>query len=314
MIEDFYNNKSILVTGGDGFIGSHLVERLVRAGGEVSVLSHSDSLRNLGHIEDKLKKVIRCDIKRKDEVERIKVDLDIAFHLAAKISISESIREPESVRAVNVGGTKNILDLAVREEAERFVYVSTSSVYDWSDRPISEKGKINPPTPYGKTKLEAEHLCIECQEKFVRGVAIPRFFNAYGPRQRSDVVALFVKKALNDRDIIIEGDGKQKRDFINVKDIVNALLLMGSVKSAANKVVNFGLGKGTEIVALAEKIIELSGSSSKIVHAEARTNEGSSVCDYSRARNLFSWEPTVSLNQGLSEMIEWAKTDSYFGS
>jgi len=305
--EDFYKNKSILVTGGDGFIGSHLVKRLVEIGSKVIVLTHSKNLLFLDKIKNKLEKIICCDITKKEDVKKINDNMNIIFHLAADISVSNSIKNPEKTRITNVIGTKNILDLAVEKKVKKFVYVSTSAVYDWSNHLINEKSEIKPSNPYGKTKLEGENLCLEYKKKFAINVAIPRLFNVYGVGQQNDSVASFTKKALNNENIAVEGEGNQKRDFINVKDVVSALLLMGSGKLTDNPIINFGTGIGTEIIALAEKIIKISNSSSKIIHTKARKNDGSSVCDYSKAKKLFKWEPKIMINDGLEEMIQWAK-------
>ncbi len=305
--KDFYKHKPILVTGGDGFIGSHLVKRLVKMGGKVLVLTHSKNLLYLDKIKNKLEKVIPCDIIKKEEVKKIDDDLDVIFHLAADISVSDSIKNPEKTRITNVTGTKNILDLAMEKNVRKFVYVSTSAVYDWSDNPINEESRIKPSNPYGKTKLEGENLCLEYKKKFALNIAIPRLFNVYGVGQQNDSFALFIKNALNNKNITIEGEGNQKRDFINVKDVVSALLLMGSEELPNTPIVNFGTGKGTKIIALAEKIIKMSNSSSKIVNTMPRENDGSSVCDYNKAKKLLKWEPKIMINEDLKEMIEWAK-------
>ena len=158
----------------------------------------------------------------------------------------------------------------------------------------------------------SENLCFEYKDKFLLNVAIPRFFNVYGIKQNSDVVASFIKNALNNKDIIIEGDGKQKRDFINITDVVNAFLLMGSEESAKNQIINFGTGKGITIVELAEKIIKISNSSSKVVHTKSRDGDGHYVCDYKKAKMILGWEPEMGINEGLKEMIEWAKSGGYY--
>ena len=310
--EDFYKNKSVLVTGGGGFIGSHLVGKLIDLGAKVYVILHSNKLDNLQKIKDKIECIFCCDISVKESVEKIEPNFEIIFHLAANISVNESMGDPEKIRATNVVGTRNILDLAVKKKVKTFAYVSTSKVYNWSDDPINENSEIRSSSTYSQTKLEGEKLCFEYGKKHYIGITVSRFFNAYGIRQRGGAIALFTKKALSNKNIIIEGNGKQKRDFIHVNDIVQALILVGSKKAARNQTFNFGTGVGTEIIQVANTIIKLTKSSSKITHIKARKDEGSSTCDYQKAKNLLNWEPKISLEDGLKEVIKWVKKDSFF--
>ncbi|MFH1174632.1 MAG: NAD-dependent epimerase/dehydratase family protein [archaeon] len=315
MTDDYYKNKNILVTGGDGFIGSHLVEKLIHAAANTYVISQFETLVNLDAASDAVREIFVGDITNKNNLTAIQKRLgkvDVVFHLAADLSVTESITNPEKVRKTNVVGTENMLAMAVQLGAKRFVYTSTSTVYGWSVQPVCEDMPPSPRTPYAMTKLAGEKLCKTYANRYGLEITIPRLFNAYGERQRNDVLPSFIKKALHNEDIPLEGEGKQKRDFLHVDDITNALLIMGSHPLAKNEIINFGTGKNIKISAVAEKIIKMSGSSSNLVHVAPRKNDGSSVCDYAKAKLLLGWTPKIGLDRGLRRTIAWAKTDPHF--
>ena len=289
---EFYRNKSVLVTGASGFLGSHLVASLLHEGSKVSVISR--------------KPVPGCqsfliDISSKSGLERIQSSYEIIFHLAAMTSVPLCNKYPDKAVSANVDGTANMLDLAFRSGAKCFVFASSCSVYSFSPGPIPESGQTSPITVYGQTKLMAEKLCLQYANRF--SVSIPRLFNVYGPGQQNDVTAIFMEHALKNRPITVEGDGTQKRDFLYITDAVQALLLMGQYSG----LVNFGSGIGTGILSLAEKIISSCSSSSKILHSKGRQEEGDLVSSNSLALSL-GWNPSVSLDRGLNQMLSSFKS------
>lgn len=302
--------KRVLVTGGAGFIGSHLVDKLVERGFEVSVLDNfsSGKLGNLGRHLGKIR-LFKGDVRDADVAREAARDAEVIYHLAAITSVPYSVKYPDATFKVNVEGTRNLLEACAG--AERFIFVSSCAVYGQPMYlPIDERHPTVPISPYGKSKLEAEKLCREFQEKYGLKVVIVRPFNVYGTRMRDDryggVIARFIKRLGLGRPPIIYGDGEQTRDFVYVDDVVDALILALDGR-AIGKIFNIASGVPTSINSLAKLIMELLGRRLEPRYRRAREGDiRHSYADIKQLRAVLGYEPRFSLKEGLSALL--AKT------
>ena len=320
MASSFWNGKRVLVTGADGFIGSHLTERLIELGARVSVLVRGTSVsgttrhtfKNLPDVAmARLESIVCCDIASADTIELIVgIDPQIIFHLAAVAYVPFSFDHPLEVLAVNVTGTVHMLEATRRlQSLERVVCTSSSEAYGTAltDR-IDELHPLNPTSPYAASKAAADRYCFAYGATYGLPIAIIRPFNTYGPRHTYDVIPKFICLALHDEPITIYGSGEQTRDFMYVTDTVNAFLTMGAHERAVGQVINFGTGQDISVDTIARLIKQLAESNSEIIHVQARAAEVDRLCcNYGLARRLFGWEPQVDIEQGLKENIEWAR-------
>ena len=314
-----WNGVRVLVTGADGFMGSHLTEKLVSMGADVSVYVRGNSqtgtvqykLKNIGHIKDKLKTIITGNISNSDSIKLIeKNNPQVIFHLAADAYVPNSFEHPLEVMETNLIGTLNVLHAVMRlHELQQVVCTSSSEIYGTAQyAPIDEKHPLNPTSPYAASKAAADRYCFAYWNTYKLPIAIIRPFNTYGPRHTYDVIPKFIKLALQGKDLTVYGSGNQSRDFTYIDDMVNAFILMGSENKAIGEFVNFGTSVDVSINEVAKKIIEISGSKSKIVHQGERLAEVNRLCcDYSKAKRLFGWEPQVDIDEGLRKNIEWDK-------
>ena len=321
--KEFYNGKKVLVTGADGFIGSHLTERLVNYGANVIIFVKDNSLlhgsnlpklNNLSHLKDNVK-VLSGNIASHDIINLIKRERpEIIFHLAADAYVNKSFNQPREVIQTNVDGTLNILHACLNEDMKpaefikRIVVTSSSEVYGTYDSPIKEDFELRPSSPYGASKAAADRLAFSYYFTYNLPIAIIRPFNTYGPRHTYDAPPKFISLALAGKDITVYGDGEQSRDLMYVDDTVDGFLTMGMNEKAIGESVNFGTGKDTKIIDLAKKVIQISNSNSKIIHLPPRLSEVKRLCcDNSKAKQLFYWEAKVSIDEGLRKNIEWVK-------
>jgi len=315
----YYKNKRVLVTGADGFMGSHLLERLLSEGAKVSAYVRGNStigttqyaLKNTKHLEGWIDDIITGNIASLDAKELvIKNRPEIIFHLAADAYVPNSFTHPIEVMETNLIGTLNMLHAAKENKAiKRIVSTSSSEIYGMTiGGSIDEEHPLYPSSPYAASKVAADRYCYSYYNTYHLPVAVIRPFNTYGPRHTYDVIPKFIGLALDDEPITIHGTGKQSRDFTYVDDMVDAFMIMGQHKNAIGKSVNFGTGKAITINYIAKKIKELAGSSSKIVHIKKRTAEVPKLlCNYSLAKKLFGWKPKVFIDEGLRRNIEWSK-------
>jgi len=301
------------VTGGAGFIGSHLVDRLIDEGFEVVVLDDfsTGSLENLRlHVGKDNFHIVKGDVRNRVDVKKAVEDVDYIFHLAAIVSVELSIKNPVLVEEVNVGGTLNLLEESLSLDLKKFVYVSSCAVYgNPKYLPIDEEHPTKPLSPYGVSKLTAEHYCKVFYRIYGLKTVCLRLFNVYGPRQAvgpySGVIAKFVDRLKNGKPPIIYGDGKQTRDFIFVEDVVDACLRAMDSKKCVGEVVNIGSGIETSINELAQVISRLFGIEEvKPVYAESRVGEIRRSCaDISKAKKLLEFKSKISLEEGLRRFI-----------
>jgi len=320
MANRFWNDKRVLVTGADGFIGSHLVEELLRRGARVTAFTRSTSrhgtsqieLKHLNSVAGQLQRVIAGSVSS-PETTRLIEDAapQVIMHLAAEAYVPRSFQHPEEVFAVNATGTLYVLEAARRlPQLERLLVTSSSEVYGTAlgDHAIDESHPLNPTSPYAASKAAADRLAYSYRNTWNMPIAIIRPFNCYGPRHVYDVIPKFIKLALEGEDLTVYGTGGQRRDFTYVTDIVRGFLLMGSNPKAIGEVVNFGSGVSHSIAYTAERIVALAESKSRIVNDRARPAEVHHLlCDASKANRLFGWKPEVELEEGLKRNIAWMR-------
>ena len=306
----------LLITGGAGFIGSHLCDKYTKERHTVICLDNfmSGNLTNIRHLLDYRNfKLIKGDIRDFELLERIARDVDVIFHLAAQIHVDRSYIEPQLTYDVNVKGTQNILEVARLHDAKRVIHASTSEVYGSAQHvPINENHPLNAPHPYGASKIAGDRRCYAYIQTYGMNIAILRLFNVFGPRQRDigygGVISIFTRRVLSNMPPLIYGDGKQTRDYTYIQDAVKAYDLVFNYEHPIPEPINFGTGKEVSIIDLAYKIIELSGKTGGIepVHVEPRIGEVQRlIADATRAKKLLGWVPTYRLEKGLEEFITW---------
>ncbi len=306
----------MLITGGAGFVGSHLCDRYVKEGHTVICLDNfmSGNLSNVKHLLDcRNFKLMRGDIRDFGLLEKIMRDVDVVFHLAAQVHVDRSYVEPGLTYEVNVMGTQNILEAARLCDAKKVVYASTSEVYGSAQYvPIDEKHPLNAPHPYGASKIAADRMCYAYIQTYGMNISILRLFNIFGPRQRDvgygGVISIFTRRVLSNVSPIIYGDGLQTRDYTYVEDAVRAYDLVLNHKEPITEPINFGSGREVSVVYLANRIIELCGKKDnmKPVHIDPRIGEVKRLIgNAKRAKEILGWEPNYPLEDGLAKFVCW---------
>lgn len=306
----------ILITGGAGFIGSHLCDKYVKEGHTVLCLDNfmSGNLINIRHLLDYRNfKLIKGDIRDFDLLEKIMRDVDVVFHLAAQIHVDRSYIEPKLTYEINVMGTQNILEVARIYDAKKVIHASTSEVYGSAQyAPIDEKHPLSAPHPYGASKIAADRMCYAYIQTYGMNISILRLFNVFGSRQRDfgygGVISIFTRRALSNISPIIYGDGLQTRDYTYIEDAIRAYDLVLNHEEPIPEPVNFGSGREVSILDLANMIIDLCGKSGDVkpVHVESRIGEVERlIADATKAKNLLGWEPECSLKEGLRAFVQW---------
>ena len=293
---------NFIVTGGTGFIGSHLVLRLISKGYNVTIIDNFSrgSISNLNGMHKKvcIKKIDICDWNALNDVLQ---DADGIFHQAALGSVPESWKDPDKYQMVNVGGTENVFRIASNHHI-KVVYASSSGIYGNVQKiPITENSEGRPINPYGKTKLDCENMAEKYVKKGTRIIGL-RYFNVFGARQNpayAGVITCFLNRLNAGKPPIIFGDGSNTRDFIFVDDVVEANLtaMTGNVTKGF---FNIGGGKPTSLTDLAHMMIKLSGKHVKPLHENSRQGDiKSSIADISKSAKILGWKPKTSLENGL---------------
>lgn len=311
---------SVLVTGGAGFIGSHLVDRLLKDGFNVTVLDDlsTGKLDNLAsHKDEENFHFIRGDIRDSDLVKRALKDVDAVFHEAALVSVSHSVKDPILTNEVNVTGTLNLLKACLDSNVKRFIFSSSTAVYgDTKTLPIREDAVPQPISPYAVSKLAAENYTRVFYEVYALETVCLRYFNVYGPRQEygpySGVITIFINQLKQGKPPIVYGDGEQTRDFVEVQDVVEANLLALKKKDAVGQIINIATGLPTTVNQLAKLLQEIMGRTElKPVHAKARLGDiRYNYADIGKARKILGYDPKVILKAGLTRLVEWWATHS----
>jgi UDP-glucose 4-epimerase len=315
-----WHGKKVLVTGADGFIGSHLVERLVDEGADVRAFCMYNSNGSLGWLDTASPEVLRAidprlgDIRDSRCVEAACEGIDTVFHLAALIAIPYSYTAPESFLDTNIKGTLNLLEGVRRAGCRRIVSTSTSEVYGTpADVPIRETHPLIGQSPYSASKIAADKICEAYYSSFEVPVVILRPFNTYGPRQSTRAVlpTLLVQLLAGKREIKL-GSLDPRRDLTYVGDTVEGFLRAGDVPAIEGEVIQLGTGRTVSIGELFTTACQVLGVSATVIHDPVRVRpKGSEVevllSDPSRAKEILGWEARVTLEDGLAKTADWLK-------
>ena len=304
-----------LVTGGAGFIGSHVVEALVEKG-DVVVLDNLSfgNKENLSHISSERYTFIEGDIRKKEDCDNAVKDVDVIIHLGALRAVAPSVDNPDAYFQNNVEGTRTLLESAVKAGVKKIVFASSSSVYgDKVSFPTKEDDVVDPLSPYAETKLQTEKDLADFKREKGLDYVILRFFTVFGPRQDPKskyamAIPIFINKLLNKEKPIIFGDGEQSRDFTYVKNVVQACILAAESEKANNQVFNVANGKNTSINALVKMLKEIIGVDIENIYEKGLSGESrQTFADISKIKEVLGYEPGVSFEEGLKKAVDYFK-------
>ncbi len=300
----------ILVTGGMGFQGSHLAQKLYELGHEVTVLNTltPQALANKKYLKEKAE-VIWGSVTDAEVTEKAVRGKDVVFHLGGRINVDDSILRPWETLEVNLRGTFNVLE-AARKTGSRIIYASSCEVYGKPlvKAPLDETAELRPMSPYAASKAAADRLGFAYFQTYKAPLTILRFFNIYGERQKEKdggaVIPIFVGRAARGEPLEVFGDGEQTRDYLHISDALGAYCSVLEHPELSGEVINFGTGLGTRIKGIAEHIAKKFNG--KVVYRAHRPGEATGmVADFSKARRLLGWEPRVGIYEGLDRYIAW---------
>jgi NAD dependent epimerase/dehydratase len=307
----------VTVTGGEGFIGSTLVERLVREGASVTALTLYDPLGRKGWLDPEVVPDVRVmpgDVRDAERVHESVAGSEVVFHLAALIGIPYSYVAPDSYVQVNVQGTQNVAHACRRAGVARMVHTSTSETYGTARTvPIAEDHPLQPQSPYSASKIGGDMMALSFHHAFDLPVAVVRPFNTYGPRQSTRAVIPTILSQLHaGADVISLGSTTPTRDFNYVDDTVAGFLAVAGCDRAVGEVVNIGSGREISIGDLVRTLVEVTGSAAEVVVDPSRLRPAGSeverlLCDNTRAREWAGWEPVVPLEEGLARTSAWVR-------
>lgn len=304
------------MTGGAGFIGSHLVDRLVNAGYPVCVFDNlsTGNLANIDkYVNRGLVEFVEGDIRDKEQIIKYVRGVYAVVHLAAVVSVQFSMKNPSLTNQINVEGTRNLLESCIHCNVKKFVFISSSSIYGTPRYlPIDEHHPPNPISPYASSKLDGERLCQKFFGTSSLETVILRLFNVYGPRQAqneySGVITKFMECAEKDWPLVIYGDGSQTRDFVHVTDVANCVLTLIE-DGFAGEIFNIGYGNSVSINDLARMVMQLSYRNCEIKYEPAKEGDVlHSVADISKARKAFEYMPKMSLEEGLQDLLLYRRS------
>jgi nucleoside-diphosphate-sugar epimerase len=307
-----------LVTGGAGFIGSHLVDRLLKEGFEVTVLDNlsSGNMQNLpSNCAEGNFRFVEGDIRDLDLAREITKDVDVVFHEAAFVSVTLSVQNPLLANDVNVSGTLNLLKASLDSGVKRFVFASSAAVYGEASSPLRSEGMIpDPLSPYGVSKLAGENYVRSFYKVYGFETVSLRYFNVYGPRQSFDtncayggVITIFLNRLLRNMSPIVFGDGEQSRDFVCVGDVVESNILALSCQNAAGESFNIGSGKGVTVNRVGQILKRLLKKEDvENMYVNPRPGDPQhGYADITKARRILGYCPKSTLKSGLAELVSW---------
>lgn len=307
------------MTGGAGFIGSHVVDQLVNEGYPVCVFDNlsTGNLANIDkYVNRGLVEFVKGDIRDEEQITKYARDVFAVVHLAAIVSVQFSMENPSLTNQTNVEGTRRLLESCIDCNVKRFIFISSSSVYGTPRYlPIDEHHPLNPISPYASSKLEGERLCQEFFNESGLETVILRLFNVFGPRQAqneySGVITKFMECAEKVLPLVIYGDGSQTRDFVHVTDVADGVLTLIE-DDFAGEIFNIGYGKAVSINDLAKMVMHLSCRNCEIRYEPAK--EGDilhNVADLSKARKAFEYVPKMSLEEGLQDLLLYRRDKAH---
>jgi len=315
----------ILVTGGAGFIGSHLVDRLLNEGFEVTIIDDlsTGNLENIAQHQDRDKfHFIKGDIRDLTLVKETMKDIDAVFHEAALASVTISVQNPILTNDVNVTGTMNLLKAASDLHVKRFIWASSAAIYGNTPSPKKREDMTpNPTSPYGVSKLAAENYVRLFHKVYGLETVSLRYFNVYGPRQRFDIqsayggaITIFTNRLLRNMSPVIYGDGEQTRDFVYIEEVVKANMLALNNKKAAGEAFNIGTGTPVSINQIAETLKEaLNREKLKNIYTDPRpTDVRHGYADIGKAKRILGYNPIFSIKEGINELVNWYTKNRHF--
>ena len=313
-----WGGVNVLVTGGEGFIGSHLTEALVAAGANVRVLSYYTSFGRAGWLEQSdvraSVEVMPGDVRDAGRVREAVDGRDVVFHLAALIGIPYSYVAPESYVQTNVQGSFNVADACRRAGVSRMVHTSTSETYGTALRvPIDEDHPMQPQSPYSASKIGGDMMVLSLHHAFELPVAVARPFNTYGPRQSTRaVIPTILSQLLGGATEVRLGSLTPTRDFNYATDTAAGMMAIAQCDACVGSVTNIGSGAEISVGDLAQLLIEAVGADAKVVLDETRMRPSGSevdrlLADNTKIRTLTGWEPQVSLREGLARTADWIR-------
>ena len=309
--------SKIIITGGAGFIGSHIAERCVSEGHEVVIIDNLDD-----YYSPELKKknvdcvlkngnatLVQGDITDLDSLRKV-IDkyVDYVFHEAAQAGVRISVENPFKPNNINVLGTLNVLQASLEADVERVINASSSSVYGKVEYlPFDERHPTQPVSPYGVSKLAAEHYCRVFYEVYGLPTVSLRYFTVYGQRMRPDLaISIFTEKMMNDEPITIFGDGNQTRDFTYIEDIIKVNMKLLDTNRADGTVMNIGSGNRISVNDLVEYLKKIIGSSSVVNYTDVQKGDAAhTLANVGVAKELIGYEPSVGIEEGLKRFVEW---------
>ncbi len=313
-IQNTGDSMKVLVTGGAGFIGSNLVKHLLQHGLQVTVLDNMSTGYRINLAPFPEVRLIEGDVRDGEAVAKSMKGAEVVFHLAASVGNKRSIDRPVEDAEINVIGTLRVLEAARNAGVRKMIFSSSAGIFgELKTLPIREDHPCEPDSPYGASKLAAEKECLAFAKLFDIEVVCLRYFNVYGPNQRFDaygnVIPIFVSQMLRGDPITIFGDGEQTRDFVNVRDVVQA-----NIKAAASlgvsRAFNTGSGMRITINHLVAQLRIASGLDPVVNYCPPRPGDvRHSLADISAARSAFGFDPQVTLEEGLAEYLDWARKE-----
>jgi len=302
----------VLVTGGAGFIGSHITAHLLERGDSVCIVDNLSTgrLENMATFADQVD-FIEGDIRDADLLHDAACECALVYHEAAVVSVPYSIEHPQETHDVNIQGTLNVLQAARRQKVKRVVYASSAAIYgEDPELPKSESMAPAPIAPYGIEKITGEYYLSAFDKLYGVETVSLRYFNVFGPRQDpkspySGVISIFVDRMLGEQTPTIFGDGEQYRDFVYIDNVVQANLLAGTVPSAAGGCFNIGCGAKTSLNDLLGMLSRIAGRDIKAEYASDRSGDiRESVADIGRAARVLGYAPSIGAEEGLTRLVE----------
>lgn len=308
--------SKIIITGGAGFIGSHIAEALATDGHEIMIIDNLDDyyspILKKKNVDCVLKSgdatLIQGDVTDIDFIRTIiDKDTEYVFHEAAQAGVRISVENPFKPNNVNVLGTLNVLQASLEADVERVINASSSSVYGKVEYlPFDEKHPTQPVSPYGVSKLAAEHYCRVFYEVYGLATVSLRYFTVYGPRMRPDLaISIFTGKMLNNEPITIFGDGEQTRDFTYIEDIVNVNMKLLEAKKVDGRIMNIGSGNRISVNDLVKYLKEVIGSFSVVNYTDVQKGDAAhTLADVGLTKELLGYEPSIGIEEGLKNFVE----------